>query len=557
MQWRWVTSPPTSTRPTCDTATGDTATGGTAAPVGSTGHGAQTAGTGAATTTTSSAVSPDLDATIAAPVTGPASGAANVVGVGAALAALADAVDMLARAADPTAPGGAPAGAEATEVVREALGLAGRLTAIAARMVPAVEADGWWALDGARSVTSWVAAQGRVSHGQASRLVALGRAFRDDLPITAAETVAGRVPIEAAHAVAAAANTPERRAALAATADECGEGFLAAHAHELPVGQFRVLARRWAAQADPAADERGYVEAGDREFLELAQTTDGCHLAGFLTTEHGHALQAALTALTPRSPDLAGRGAARRRADALVNLTRLALDRDLTGATGTHRPQITAVVDFGTLHRALGRAPAGTGSGERVAEPDAGRGAAPGSAAAPVPDAPRGRLVPDFRERAGLPPEEAADEVRPGMAAGADLDRFAVAELVGTGPIPDHVLARLACDSTITRVVFGPQSQVLNVGRAERTYTGSRRRAVIARDEHCRFPLCDAPPALSEIHHTRHWHRDGGDTDIHTGVLLCWHHHEHVHAAGIEITRHDDGRWRFTDRHGQPLRRPG
>ena len=31
--------------------------------------------------------------------------------------------------------------------------LAGRLTAIAARVVPVVEADGWWALDGARSIT--------------------------------------------------------------------------------------------------------------------------------------------------------------------------------------------------------------------------------------------------------------------------------------------------------------------------------------------------------------------------------------------------------------------
>ena len=110
-----------------------------------------------------------------------------------------------------------------------------------------------------------------------------------------------------------------------------------------------------------------------------------------------------------------------------------------------------------------------------------------------------------------------------------DVERFAVAELVGTGPIPDTVLARLACDSAITRVVFGPDSQILNVGRAERTYTGAKRRAIIARDRHCQHPGCDAPPAMSEIHHTHHWHRDHGTTDAHTGILLCWHHHDIVH----------------------------
>jgi len=137
---------------------------------------------------------------------------------------------------------------------------------------------------------------------------------------------------------------------------------------------------------------------------------------------------------------------------------------------------------------------------------------------------------------------------------GVDVERFGVAELVGTGPIPDTVLARLVCDSAITRVVFGPQSQILNVGRAERTYSGAKRRAIIARDRHCQYPGCDAPPALSEVHHTQHWHRDHGTTDVHTGCLLCWHHHEIVHDRGIEITHHPTGQWTFTDRHGQPLR---
>ncbi|MET0788871.1 MAG: DUF222 domain-containing protein [Cellulomonas sp.] len=440
-------------------------------------------------------------------------------------------IDALAATSDPTSPDRLD-GEVAAQVVREALAAAGRLEAIAARTVPVVEADGWWALDGARSITTWVAAQGRVGHGQAKSLVTLGRAFREVLPATATDAVAGTVSVQAAHAIAAVANTDDRRATLAESADECGEEFLLKFARVLPVSQFRVLTRRWAAYADPGADDRGYRESTDREFLNVSQTMDGCHLRGFLTTEHGHALQAALDAVMTKSADSAGEPAARRRAGALMNLVRLVLDRDLTGATGTHRPHITAVVDLETLNRALHRAPgcgtAGTG--------DAGTGRATGST-----------------DQSGVHGADAGAAPRPPSPLG-DVDRFAVAELVGTGPIPDTVLARLVCDSAVTRVVFGAQSQVLDVGRTERTYTGAKRRAIVARDGHCQFPGCDGPPAMSEVHHTEHWHRDGGSTDVATGVLLCWHHHEAVHDRGIEIARSDAGRWKFTDRHGHPLR---
>jgi hypothetical protein len=435
-----------------------------------------------------------------------------------ALAVLTATVDALAVATDPAAPVRVE-GEAAVQVVRETLGLVGRLSAIVARTLPTVEADGWWALDGARSITTWVAAQGRTTHRQAAQLVTLGRAFRDVLPATAAQAVAGVVPIEAAHVIAAAANTKDRRTALAGSAEDCGEGFLLKLAG-LPAAQFRVLTRRWMAHADPGADDRGHKDDTEREFLNVAQTMDGCHLRGFLTTEHGHALQAALTAVMGTSADAAGEPAPRRRAGALMNLVRLVLDRDLSGATGSHRPQITVVTDLDTLNRALNRAP-----GARTGGVCGGAG----------PDLPVGG---------------------PRSGPVGDADRFAVADLVGTGPIPDTVLARLACDSAITRVVFGPQSQsqILNVGRAERTYTGAKRRAIIARDRHCRYPGCDSPPAMSEVHHTEHWHRDNGSTDVATGVLLCWHHHEVVHDHGIEIARNDAGRWKFTDRHGHPLR---
>ena len=119
-------------------------------------------------------------------------------------------------------------------------------------------------------------------------------------------------------------------------------------------------------------------------------------------------------------------------------------------------------------------------------------------------------------------------------------------------PVPRALLNRLACDSEINRIIFGPQSQVLDVGRAERTFVGPRRTAIVARDKHCRYPPCTAPPALCEGHHLRHWARDHGDTSVRNGILLCYFHHDLVHRRGIDIRRDGDS-WTFTDRHGNRI----
>ena len=117
------------------------------------------------------------------------------------------------------------------------------------------------------------------------------------------------------------------------------------------------------------------------------------------------------------------------------------------------------------------------------------------------------------------------------------------------------VLDKLMCDAEISRFMFAPDSQIINIGRAKRTFTGQLRRAIIARDKHCQFPQCTAPPRRCEGHHSKHWLRDQGDTDARSGVLLCWHHHDYVHDNGIEITWKPGGGWQFTDHHGTTLQR--
>jgi hypothetical protein len=482
-----------------------------------------------------------------------------------ALAALAADVDALVAHLDEVDGWTAVDGLLAIEA------LVGRLTGISARLLARVEADGLWATAGGRSITDWLAVSAGLSHSRARERVDLSRALRHHLPAIAEEVLAGRVPVAQAQTLAKyATNTEARQAALAAPAGECGEEFLLAHAKEQTADGFRRLVCRWAAAADPEADERGYREASEREFLALSPTTGGMHLTGFLTTEHGAVVGTALEAvMVPPAPDDA-RTTQQRRAQALVDVAKLTLEHGLVGTAAAVRPHLSVVVDYGTLHRALagtGLTAGPNGDDDRTRDTNAGHGVAFGFGDG------LGRGIASGlgrQDASGFGDENGhgrlnGPECTVGTIAGpgsglfrlepvADVERFAVAEIVGVGPIPASVLARLACDGELSRLVFGPDSQVINAGRAERVFTGPRRRAIIARDHTCRYPGCNAPPALGEIHHIEHWARDHGDTDINAGVLLCWYHHDLVHIRHIEIRRSPTGGWTFINRHGEEIR---
>jgi hypothetical protein len=67
------------------------------------------------------------------------------------------------------------------------------------------------------------------------------------------------------------------------------------------------------------------------------------------------------------------------------------------------------------------------------------------------------------------------------------------------------------------------------------------RRAVRHRDQHCRFPGCDLPPAACDVHHIRH-RKDGGPHALTNLMLLCrFHHQVAIHRWGWSITLHPDG----------------
>jgi hypothetical protein len=107
-------------------------------------------------------------------------------------------------------------------------------------------------------------------------------------------------------------------------------------------------------------------------------------------------------------------------------------------------------------------------------------------------------------------------------------------------PVAAETVQRLACDGTITRVVLGPESVVIDVGRARRVVAGAARRALASRDGHCRWPHCDRPASWSDAHHVIHWSK-GGETDLSNMVLLCHRHHWMAHEGGWQLVQTSEG----------------
>ena len=135
------------------------------------------------------------------------------------------------------------------------------------------------------------------------------------------------------------------------------------------------------------------------------------------------------------------------------------------------------------------------------------------------------------------------------------------ADLLGAGSIPSDPHSdpcagemltaaqarRLACNATIIPAVLGGDSEILDLGRAQRLFTAAQRRAMLLRDRTCRAEGCDIPGTWAEAHHWVAW-LFGGDTDLDNGVLLCSHHHHRAHDPDYLAERMSNGDVRFRRR---------
>ncbi len=118
-------------------------------------------------------------------------------------------------------------------------------------------------------------------------------------------------------------------------------------------------------------------------------------------------------------------------------------------------------------------------------------------------------------------------------------DRYRVCLQVDPAGNPAGHPPEAMCDAAFFRLVMDERGQPLDVGRLRSTWTDAQRRAVAARDGHCRFDGCELPPSWCDVHHIVPWEH-GGPTNLANAILLCRHHHVFVHS---QQWRHEDGRF--------------
>ncbi len=126
-------------------------------------------------------------------------------------------------------------------------------------------------------------------------------------------------------------------------------------------------------------------------------------------------------------------------------------------------------------------------------------------------------------------------------------DRRPLASLVGDGrPLPAPVLERIACDATVTPMIFDGPARPLWQGTDHRAATIAQWKALIARDRGC--VGCGAAPNRCEAHHIVAW-AAGGPTDIDNLVLVCSRCHHDLHDRQM-VLRRREGCWCIENRAG-------
>ena len=121
------------------------------------------------------------------------------------------------------------------------------------------------------------------------------------------------------------------------------------------------------------------------------------------------------------------------------------------------------------------------------------------------------------------------------VVAYVDSDTGDLVSQLATGePLPPSVLEMLACNSSITGILYDTAGTPLWRGTTKRTATAAQLKALIARDGGC--VGCGCHPALCQAHHIKPASQ-GGPTTIANMVLLCWHCHHKVHHHQWTVTR--------------------
>lgn len=333
-----------------------------------------------------------------------------------------------------------------------------------------------WALDGSRSAAARLARETGMGIATARRMVRRARRLRS-MAATRAAFAAGEVGVEQVDALCRA--NSEGREEFFVEAEE----RLLGDAGRLGADDFNRVVQRWIDAADDA--RAGDRARRDREgrYLACHRRLDGnVEVAGRLDPVAGSAILDELARLERQlflqdwdearqqwgdevCLDKLARTSAQRRADALVLMAARS-----AGADGVARPLFSVHLDLATFTRLV--------TGRPASDPSAEAG-----------------------ESASVVGCEMAD---------------------GTIVTPHHLVPWLT-EADVERVVFGPASRIIDLGRRSRLFRGGARRALDIRDRSCTFPGCDVPASACDADHVVEW-SDGGETNPSNGRLLCGPH---------------------------------
>jgi hypothetical protein len=343
----------------------------------------------------------------------------------------------------------------------------------------------------APSTAGWLRGRLRAGGGTCRGWVRTARAlFRGPLVGTGRALAAGELSV--AHAAALAHATHHLPPTTAAAA----EPVLLEAAAQLDPPTLRKVVAHLSEVADPEGAQEQAQRRHERRGLWVIPSFEGMvAIDGLLDPEAGETLLTALEPLARPTTAEDDRNGAQRRADALTELARRALEGGRLPTSGGVRPQLTVTIDLASL---------------------LGHPGMPGGNACWVGPLP-------------------AETVRR-LACDAAVTRV----LVTRHPSGHHHAAKEGGDladrlraavTLLPPALGGAPTQPLEVGRATRVVSAAQRTALAVRDGGCRYPDCDRPVAWCDAHHLRHW-LHGGPTDLANLELLCRSHHRAVHEGG-------------------------
>ena len=195
------------------------------------------------------------------------------------------------------------------------------------------------------STAAWLRGRLRLGAGAAAGSVRTARAlFRGPLAATADALIGGEISV--AHARVLAHGTQELPDRVTAEA----EPVLVEAATRLDPPRLRRVIAHLCLVADPEGADRELERRHARRGLWLAPTLDGMvAVDGLLEPEAGQSLVAALEPLARPADAQDSRSGGQRRADAMAELARRALEGGRLPQTGGVRPQLTVTVDLESL----------------------------------------------------------------------------------------------------------------------------------------------------------------------------------------------------------------